>query len=217
MTMIAAVMGCTTFNVSTDSLSSPNSPGNRVLILPGESEIDADDLLFQEFAADVALALERQGFVVVDALDDADQAVFLSYGISDPQTRTVSVPQFGRTGVSSANTTGTISSYGNSSSFSGTTTYNYNYGITGYSNVQRTQYTRLVVLTAYDVHKFLESENMVQIWRTTIVSTGSSGDLRRVFPVLIGTAEDLIGTNTGQQISRKTYESSTRVKAYRSN
>ena len=39
---------------------------------------------------------------------------------------------------------------------------------------------------------------MVQLWTTTVTSTGSSGDLRRVFPALAAAAKPYIGTNTGQ-------------------
>ncbi len=61
-------------------------------------------------------------------------------------------------------------------------------------------YTRYVFLDAYDLDLFRESKKEKQLWKTEIISTGSSGDLRRVFPVLIAASSPYISENTGQKV-----------------
>ena len=61
-------------------------------------------------------------------------------------------------------------------------------------------YFRYILLTAYDLQELINTKKEVQLWQTTITSTGSSGDLRRVFPVLVAAAKPYIGTNTGKKV-----------------
>jgi hypothetical protein len=137
-------------------------------------------------------------------------AIVLSYGIGDPETTqySYSLPVWGQTGVSSARTYGTATTYGNTSYYSGSTTYTPSYGVTGYTSHvgAQTTYFRHALITGYDLKAFKETEKQVQLWRTTVTSTGSSGDLRRVFPVLIGAAIPYLATNTGKQVPVQLYE-----------
>jgi hypothetical protein len=41
---------------------------------------------------------------------------------------------------------------------------------------------------------------MKPIWKVKMISTGPSGDLRLIFPVMIGAGKEYIGTNTGKSI-----------------
>jgi hypothetical protein len=59
--------------------------------------------------------------------------------------------------------------------------------------------------------RYRETNKLNEVWKTDIVSTGSSGDLRRVFPVLIAGAAKYIGENTGQQVNVELYEDSKEV------
>ena len=140
----------------------------------------------------------------VDEFKSAELAVFLSYGIGDPEKSeySYSLPVWGQTGVSSSYTSGSVNVYGNSGTYSGTTTYTPSYGVTGYQNIQgsNTTFTRHAFLTAYDLEEYRRTEKEKIIWDTRIASTGSSGDLRLVFPIMIAAAIDHIGTNTGKMI-----------------
>lgn len=205
----------TRINVSVSSLQdSTASVGSRVLIYPGDPNLDPSDLLYQEFAHKVETALQSQGFDVVTNLDDADQIVFLTYGISDPQTQSIAIPQYGRTGVRSATTTGTVNVNPGQLHGRSTTTYQYDYGITGYTQTQRTVYTRVVMLAGYDWEYFTRTEQLRALWQTQIVSTGSSGDIRRVFPYLMAAAEPHLGRNTGQAVSVTVRENAPEVRPY---
>jgi hypothetical protein len=57
-----------------------------------------------------------------------------------------------------------------------------------------------MLLDAYDLDIFNKTNQTVQVWRTTETSTGSSGDLRRVFPILVAGSGAYIGKNTGQNV-----------------
>lgn len=147
--------------------------------------------------------------------EKANTAIFLVYGIGDPQKHqySYSVPTFGQTGVSSSYTTGTVSSYGGYGSYSGTTTYTPTYGVTGSTSHIRsdTTYFRFMVLDAMDLDEYRKSKKEVQLWKTTVTSTGSSGDLRLVFPILAAASKQYIAKNTGKQVEVNNYEEDERV------
>lgn len=221
---LAILSGCATmgqqlqYHVAVDSLASSTAKEKHTyLLLPGNEGITWDDLQFQEYALYLMRVLNSQGFISADKAEDADVAIVLSYGIGDPQTYQYSyaLPVWGKTGVSSAQTYGTATAYGNSATYSETTTYTPTYGVTGYSTQLSsvTTYFRYALVTAYDFKAFKESNKQVQLWRTTITSTGSSGDLRRVFPILISAAVPYLATNTGKQVPVRLYESDEIVRA----
>jgi len=208
------------FHVVVDSLASEAADQHRTyILLPGNEGVTWEDLQFQEYSRYVQRALEARGFRPAEQPEDADVAIVLSYGIGDPQTRqyTYSLPVWGQTGVSSSHTYGTATAYGNTASYSGTTTYTPSYGITGYTSHvgSVTTYFRYALITAYDFAEFRATEKQIQLWRTTITSSGSSGDLRRVFPILVSASVPHLGTNTGQQVEVQLYESDDAVRAIR--
>lgn len=108
------------------------------------------------------------------------------YGISDPKTKIASQPVFGQTGVSSSstygsvNTYGSVSSYGNynsSSSYNSNTYYTPSFGIVGSSTYSYDEYTRFLVFKAYD-------PNGKELFETASTSSGSTGDIDIVLPLL---------------------------------
>lgn len=203
----ALLSGCSTtrFISNVDSLAQANAVAKkRYVLLPGGKGVQADDLQFQEFSAYVERVLTDKGFVKAAAFQDADVAIFLSYAIGDPQTYqyTYSVPTWGQTGVSSSTTYGTVSSFGSMATYSGTTTYTPTYGITGSTTHVGTDtvFTRFLFLDAYDVQTYMKEQKMAQVWKTNVISTGSSGDLRLVIPYMVAAMKPYVGTNTGRKI-----------------
>jgi hypothetical protein len=218
---ITLLVGCAatqpSFSVSVDSLASPIAATKKTyLLIPGNKGVSHNDLQFQEYENYLKRVLNGRGYIAASSEEDADLAIVLSYGIGDPQKQqySYSLPTWGKTGVSSANTYGTATTYGNTTSVNTTTTYTPTYGVTGSTNHTgtRTTFFRYVLITGYDYTEFKQSEKEVQIWKTTVSSTGSSGDLRRVFPVLMAASEPYIATNTGQQIPVSLSESDNAVK-----
>ncbi|HID69608.1 MAG TPA: DUF4136 domain-containing protein [Desulfobacterales bacterium] len=202
------LLGCAigpSFLVKVDSISIPEVISEKTFILlPGLKDVNSNDLQFKEYASYVERALTSAGYIKAKDFKDARIAIFLSYGIGAPKEHvySYSLPVWGQTGVSSSTTYGTITSYGSYGTFRGTTTYTPTYGITGYTTHigSYTTFFRFLILDAVDLKKYRRSGKVIHIWRTTVTSRGSSGDLRRVFPVLVAAAKPYIGTNTGKQL-----------------
>jgi hypothetical protein len=208
LTLILLVAGCASvprYHVNVDSIQAPGTDDKKsFVLLPGNKDTPTSDLQFREYAAYINRALISRGFVPAESVETAKLAIFVVYGIGDPQQHqySYSVPVWGQTGVSSSTTYGTLSTYGNYGTYSGTTTYNPTYGIKGYSSHVGTRitYFRFLVLDAIDLSEYRKSKKEVQLWKTTVTSTGSSDDLRRVFPVMVTASKPHIATNSGQQI-----------------
>ena len=188
----------TRFKSNVDSLAQPDAVAKkRFVLLPGGKGVEVSDLQFLEFASYVERIFTEKGFVKATSVPDADVAIFLAYAIGDPQTYqyAYSLSNWGQTGVSSSNTRGTITSYGGTASYSGTTTYTPTYGITGSTTYVGTDtvYTRFLFLDAYDVSAYMKEKKMAQVWKTSVVSTGSSGDLRLVVPYMVAAMRPYLG------------------------
>ena len=199
--VILMLASCTRYHINVDSISSGKYTKNSYVLLPGDQSTSASDLQFKEYASYVNRALIKQGFIPAESFQDASLAIFLTYGIGEPeqQLHTYSVPTYGQTGVSSSNTTGTFNTDG---SYSGTTTYTPTYGVTGSTTHVDTitTYFRFIVMDAFDLDEYKTSEREVQLWKTTVTSTGTSGDLRIVLPALVAASQEYIGTNTGKKV-----------------
>ncbi len=209
---IAFLFGCTSvsniaqprYNITIDSLASPSSLSKKTyMILPGNEGVKENDLQFQEFAGHLMRVLDAKGYNSAGSAEEADVVIFLAYGIGDPRTHHYSYrfPTWGTTGYSSA-TSIIAKTDGDKTTYRSITTYMPNYGITGYDTYlsSRTTYLRFATITAYDYESFKNSEEEIQLWKTTITSAGASDDLRRAFPVLIAASEPYLATDTGHKI-----------------
>ena len=177
------------------------------------------DLEFREYSEYLHRALALKGFVPATSVDDADIAIFVRYGLGDPRSESYSysIPTYGQTGGGTTTYSGTTYGSGGSTYSSGTITQAPTYGVTGvqtYSGT-RTSYFRFLTLDAIDLSQYEEGKDIVPAWKTTVTSRGSSSDLRRVFPVLVGASQEHIGTNTGKQVTVELTETDARVKQVR--
>lgn len=213
---LLALTGCASvshFGVSVSSLAAPeaSAAGKSYFLASGQKGVTEADLQFREYASYVERALSFHGYTRVATADSASLMVLIGYGIGDPKTiqSTFAFPTFGQTGVSGSQTYGTGHSYGGMTSYSATTVNTPTYGVTGYVPITETDtyFSRWVFLDCYDLAAYRSDGKEVQIWKTTIGSEGSSGDLRRVFPVMIAAARPFIGTNTAKQVHVKLRES----------
>ena len=64
-----------------------------------------------------------------------------------------------------------------------------------------TTYARYVALTAYDYAEFRNTNKEKVLWELKMTSTGGSGDLRRVFPMMIAAGLPYIGKDTGKIVN----------------
>ena len=62
-------------------------------------------------------------------------------------------------------------------------------------------YFRFLVLDAIDYDEYKQSQKIVPLWQTIVTSTGSSGDLRSVLPVLVAASKPYIGNNTRKKVN----------------
>ena len=223
-TLLLVETGCSRslrFYTDVDSIAlSDQAVGKRYVILPGNQGSTPDDLEFLEYARYVETVLRPLGFAKATSEKDADVAIMLTYGVGSPQTHQVSssTPVYGQTGVSSSSTTGTIMPMGGGmASYSGNTTYTPKYGITGYQTELHsyTTYTRFVQLAAYDVAAYRHEKKHRQVWKTSAVSTGSSGDLRFVMPYMVSAMKPYLASNTGRAIKTELKEDDMSVAALR--
>lgn len=215
--VIFFLTGCSPrVQVSINSIGNHPHGYQSYILLSGMKDSNPDDLQYKEYAGYIHKVLQDKGFKQTD-FANADMVVFLYYGLSDPKNEqySYSMPIYGQTGVSSSYTTGTVNSFGNMATYSGSTTYTPTYGVVGSQNYSgtRTYYTRHIILDAVDAKKYKELQKIQSLWKTTIISTGSSGDLRTIFPILLGAGKEYIGTNTGKAINVNLSENDDRVLA----
>ncbi len=204
------------FYVNVNGLRDPQAPEKRTYVLyPGLKGVEPTDLQFKEFAAYVHRSLKSRGYAAAEQGGPADVVVFLSYGIGEPQTTYYSYPIFGQVGGGTSSFTASTWGSGGYATTTGTVTSSPQFGIVGTRTGARTEFFRWAVIEAVDVDTFVNTQKVVQLWRTTMASSGSSGDLRRVFPILVAAGQPYIATNTGQEVHRVLNEASPEVVAIR--
>ena len=202
---LVSLIGCgstASFTVKVDSISATHANTKQTYMLfPARDEINKNDLQYKEYINYLNSALVENGFVNVKEPTQASLAIFVDYGIGEPKTNvhSYSLPIYGQTGVSSLNTTGSISPSGNVNL---STTPVATYGVTGSIPVTEKYdtYDRYFILDAINFSLLRQSGTQTQVWKVTTTSTGSSSDLRRVFPVMVAASQPYIGRNSGKQI-----------------
>lgn len=184
--------------VYVDAIAAPDALARKsYYIIPGEKTTNVDDLQYIEYKRYLTSALTETGLIASTTIDNADLVVYMSYGIGEPQTitQTYAAPIFGQTGVSSAQTYGTVSAFGG---FSATTYYTPTWGVVG--TTQRTKttvsYAKSLVVDAYDREAMQSSNKLLQVWRASMTNTNGIGDMREAFPYLVAAMKPYIGENT---------------------
>src|SRR4051794_7458706 len=133
--VVLAMTGCTpaiTCSVSVNSFAGPNASVLRTyVIIPLNPKVQDTDLEFQEYSTYVRRVLDAHGFRPARSFQDAQIAVFVGYGIGDPQlhARSYDVPVWGQTGVAASTTTSQVNTYGNYGTVTSNTTYTPQYGV----------------------------------------------------------------------------------------
>lgn len=230
--LVLASFACSSirsFYVKIDGLAVPTAvTTKRYLLVPGSVSLQhvgvegilPTDLRFKEFARYVRKALTSHGYKYTDDPTQAEVAIFMNYGMGEPQTNygAYSEPVITKVSGGTSTSSATTSGAGGTSHTIGTITEQDQYGVVGTETTvgTSTAYFSYLILTATDIHASIERQEIVKLWRTTATSEGSTGDLRRVFPVLVAAAQPHIGTDTGQQVSVYLWEDDERVLAIKS-
>ena len=162
-------------------------------------------LEFQFYAKLVKSELGKRGMLEAP-FDQAKYAIFMFYGIDDGKQVVSSYPIFGQTGTSSSYTTGTVTSYGNTASYSGTTYKTPTYGIVGSGASTNTIFKRYLNIDIIDIAK--SGDGKVQkIYEGKAISSGASGQLAPVMPAIVRSVfEDFPGKSGASRTSRQPFE-----------
>lgn len=150
--------------------------------------LSSNDVEFQQYATYVIEVLKLQGAIPTSNKTKADMCILMDYGIIDESyVETVPVPIWGETGISSITTNTRGNMYSNSNIYgSGVrrTTVDYDYGITGYHDVQQhvSKFRRALNLYAYDNQN---KEEPKMLWKTNIHSDGRTNDLAGIIPYMV--------------------------------
>lgn len=210
--------GCATrIYIEVDSLHDSNTPRyTKYVILPGDEYVRTSDLQFKEFAHYIERAMTAKGYERVESVENAELAVLLNYGIGKPRANyySYSLPVYGQTGGGTSTFSATTHGYGGTSTTTGTVYQTPTYGVVGSRTVSGhyVTYDRFLLLEAVDLSAYRQRQKIVPLWKTTAQSTGSSGDLRYVFPYLVVAIQPHIGTNTQNQVPVTLFVHDRRVK-----
>jgi hypothetical protein len=204
-------LGCSTMkstyyvDVTGFSKSDFGSEPVRYALAPADKHIGGNDLQFEEYCRYVDSALIKNGYLKAESFDDATVAIFFYYGIGNPEEHqySYSLPLSEQTGVSSPSIEDTHNCSDDCGNSKGTAAHTAEYEIARYQQLQENNatYYRYLSLSAIDLQKYREDQQVIELWRMEVSSTGSSSDLRVVVPVMVAASAKYIGKNTGKAIS----------------
>jgi len=162
-------------------------------------------LEFQSYAKLVKSELEKRGMIEAP-FNKAKYAIFMFYGIDDGKQVISSYPIFGQTGTSSSYTTGTITSYGNTAFYSGTTYKTPTRGVVGSRTNTDTVFKRYLNIDIIDIAK--SGNGKVQkVYEGKAISSGTNGQLAPVMPAIVRSVfEDFPGKSGASRTSRQPVE-----------
>ncbi len=178
--MILILSGCATVEISSTTFHGPeHSDRGRISVLPLDKTQEGS-LEFQAVSNYLIKKLTEKGYEPVTADRGAEYVAFITYGIDNGKVSVSSVPLYGQTGGGTSYTTGSVSSYGRTSTFSGTTTTMPTFGVVGAMPVSSTEYTRKVNI---DIYK--NQYPPAKVYEMRGISTGSCGNINAIIPFII--------------------------------
>lgn len=191
LSALLLLAGCTNQPLVTiNALSSGEVVGKKIAILPADKELlNTHQIEYKQIATVIAAGLYSQGYTLSSDEKEVDQVIFLSFYRSGAvtNTRNVTIPIIGETGIKSSTTYSNfntnVNSYGNgfgSANTIGTSTTNYtpSYGITGTYNttVTDTRYGISVALLSYDLRSYMKNKQAKLLWKTTGILISETPD-----------------------------------------
>ncbi len=195
------------FSVEVSALAGPEALVARDFVVE-PVHTPASTLQWEEYRTFVERTLVAEGWRPAEAPDRADLVVRVDYGISEPREVEVQVqrPVYGQTGQTTTyqTTYDTVSGYGTQAVSTP------QYGVQYYDTTTETGvvYQRHLTLTAFG--RAAQSGDP-PLWQVDTRSTGSSGDMRAVFPILLAAARPHLGRSTGREIEVTLEEESSEV------
>ena len=152
------------------------------VIVPDQEQ--SDSLEFKSYANLVRTAFQSHGWSESD-FAKADVAVTFQYHISQGRRVEFTYPIFGQVPTGRSTSVGTVSTYGNRSTFNATTTQQTAPAIVGTGVSSRTEYDRALRVVMFSLPAYRASQKMQRVYEGEIRSTGSVADLPAVMPALV--------------------------------
>jgi hypothetical protein len=207
------------YHVDVESWSDGSQSGNRVLVASAAKTSQLEKNHYEDY---LRAALYSKGYVPCEGPKKCDLVVMVNYGI-DSESVIRSAPIMGYNPGKTSTFSGTSSHYG-TNGYSGTSnTYGAvttpgNFYVAGSQTYSEKEYTRMVVVEAFDFNKVSnsspeESGKLDPAWKMIITSLGSSGDLRNVYPVLLTAGLDYFGKDSGGKERKYVHSVSKEIEA----
>jgi hypothetical protein len=177
-------------------------------VAPGSKE-QMGDLQWQEFNGELRNALIVSGFNVPPTIQTEPEVMVLLTYLVEPRNRSVTQVLGGSRGTTTIAPT-----------YAGAPQLGYTATTEGASapvavTQQVTTYFRAIDVTAYDYKVFKATKQLQQVWKVTVTSEGTSGDMRSVLPVLLAEGRPYFGKSTGRKIDVKMSPESREVEMVR--
>lgn len=190
--LVAAFLGgCASIRGSATQFHALDSTPKTFVIVPDRDQ--SDSLEFRSYAGLVKTALEARGWKE-NMTSDADVAVFFHYNINQGQPITYSYPILGQVPTGRSTTTGMVTSYGNTSTITATTTQQATIGTVGTGVGTYTEYERSLRVLMFSLPVYRATNRTERVYEGEIRSSGGSGDLATVMPALVrGLLDDFPG------------------------
>ena len=179
---VVGLSGCmSAVETHVDAYSSiPADIEPKTVYISPYNKADANSLKWKENAGILASVLSERGFQTVAQRRDATLIAYFGFAVDNGERvqSTYSIPQWGVTGYSGAQTYGTV--YGNS--VSATTTYTPTYGVTGYQTGTTTEtiFTRSVSID------MLDRSSGKKVFEAQAVSSGACNSFTPIARQIIG-------------------------------
>ena len=195
------------FSIQVSALAAPEALAARDFVLeparPPESALQ-----WEEYRSFVERTLVAEGWRPAASPERADLVVRVDYGISAPEEieYEVSTPVYGQTGQTTTyqTTYDPVLGYGTQAVSTP------QYGIQYFAETTETGivYRRHLSLTAFGRESAASGQ---PLWQVDARSTGSSGDLRQVFAILLAAVGPHLGRRRGREIEVSLEEGSSEV------
>ncbi len=189
--VVLFLSGCAMIKTSTTTFQGPNHAERETILVMPLDKTQQDSLEFRAVSNHLLAKLVAKGYRPHDGNGPPQYTAFITYGIDNGRTTTSSVPLYGQTGGGTSYSSGIVSGYGGTATYSGTTTTMPTYGVVGAMPVSSTVYKRQVNVDIWRV-----GQPPTKVYEIRGVSSGSCGNMSSVLNgILDGMFEKFPGEN----------------------
>lgn len=176
---------------STTTFHGPDHLVRESIVVMPVDKSQQESLEFKAISDYLLKKLVEKGYKSHEISGDPTFTAFITYGVDNGRTSMTAVPMYGQTGGGTTYSSGTVSSYGRTATYSGTSMTMPTYGVVGSMPITSTEYKRQV-----NVDIWRMGQPPVKVYEMRGVSTGSCGNMSSViFGILDGMFEKFPGEN----------------------